>query len=96
MLILNLDRYNVTNEAVIQTIKQNTLPLFFDILKGDVAEFSPYVFQLLAQILESQSSLTPPFDSLLSPILAPAFWSMRGKKRTECTVLTVRQYTSSR
>ena len=38
------------------------------------SEFSPYVFQILAQLLECRTSLSPAYSSLFSPILAPTMW----------------------
>ncbi|KAI8980903.1 Cse1-domain-containing protein [Pilobolus umbonatus] len=49
---------------------------FQTILSQGVQEFSPYVFQLLAQLLEQHkgTELTPAYVSLLTPLLNPALW----------------------
>ena len=45
----------------------------------DVAEFSPYVFQILAQLLEYRSDgLSEPYRALFAPLLAPANWERKG------------------
>lgn len=50
------------------------LPPFQFVLQSDVAEFTPYVFQILAQLLESRASLSPAYESLFPPLLMPSNW----------------------
>ncbi|KAI8365486.1 Cse1-domain-containing protein [Choanephora cucurbitarum] len=49
---------------------------FQTILSQEVQEFSPYVFQLLAQLLEQHkgNELTPAYMALLTPLLNPSLW----------------------
>lgn len=49
---------------------------FQTILSQEVQEFSPYVFQLLAQLLEHHkgTELTPSYVTLLNPLLNPLLW----------------------
>ncbi|TPX20368.1 importin-alpha export receptor [Coccidioides immitis] len=51
-----------------------------NVLQSDVQEFIPYVFQLLAALLEAQPSNTLPgnYQNLLAPILMPTMWETRG------------------
>ncbi|PWN49609.1 Cse1-domain-containing protein [Violaceomyces palustris] len=53
---------------------------FTSILQSDVAEFAPYVFQILSQMLElhSDSQMPEAYASLLPPLLMPALWEQRG------------------
>lgn len=53
---------------------------FMAILQNDVAEFIPYVFQLLALLLEAapNSPLPETFKALVSPLLLPQLWESRG------------------
>jgi exportin-2 (importin alpha re-exporter) len=56
-------------------------PPFQTILQMDVSEFTPYVFQLLAQLLEYRPAgmgLGPSYESLLPPLTTPALWDRRG------------------
>ena len=62
-------------------------PLFSALLEKDVVEFEPYVFQLLAQMLELRpqpalnsggSALSPWFTSFLPRLLAPTHWARRS------------------
>ncbi|SJX63336.1 probable CSE1-Nuclear envelope protein that mediates the nuclear export of importin alpha [Sporisorium reilianum f. sp. reilianum] len=55
-------------------------PPFTMILSQDVAEFQPYVFQILSQMLELHTTqgLPEAYSSLLPPILTPACWENRG------------------
>lgn len=57
---------------------------FTHILQADVAEFIPYVFQIMAQLLEAHAQhtpgqvLPPAYASLLPPLLMPALWEQKG------------------
>lgn len=60
-------------------------PLLFEpfnaILQQEVTEFTPYVFQLLAQLLEyrpSETGLGPAYTTMFGPILTPALWEQKG------------------
>ncbi|WWD17783.1 hypothetical protein CI109_102225 [Kwoniella shandongensis] len=50
------------------------------ILANDVAEFIPYIFQILAQLLElhSPTELPPSYQALTGPLLSAALWEQRG------------------
>ncbi|QRV84475.1 exportin-2 [Ceratobasidium sp. AG-Ba] len=51
----------------------------FTIIQQDVDQFIPYVFQILAQMLEIHSSGVPPaYVSLLPIMFTPAVWQQRG------------------
>ncbi len=45
-----------------------------------MVEFTPYVFQLFAALLEAcpQGSLSPYYQALIAPILSPSLWDSRG------------------
>ncbi|WFD35077.1 importin-alpha export receptor [Malassezia cuniculi] len=57
---------------------------FTHILQADVAEYIPYVFQIMAQLLEAHAQhtpgevLPPAYASLLPPLLMPALWEQKG------------------
>jgi exportin-2 (importin alpha re-exporter) len=53
---------------------------FAAILQSDVQEFSPYVFQLFAALLEANPSgtLSEYYLQLIPPCLMPALWESRG------------------
>ncbi|PHH89256.1 hypothetical protein CDD83_6391 [Cordyceps sp. RAO-2017] len=53
---------------------------FHKILAEDVTEFVPYIFQILAQLLESSPSnaVSDNFKALLEPLLAAPLWETRG------------------
>lgn len=56
-------------------------PPFQQVLQMDVAEFTPYVFQILAQLLEyrpDNSGLGESYNALLPPLLFPDVWSRKG------------------
>ncbi|KAK9467462.1 Cse1-domain-containing protein [Lipomyces arxii] len=57
------------------------IPVFLNILGQDVAEFVPYVFQLLSQMLDvlpSGVSLPETYVQLVRPILSPSLWESKG------------------
>ncbi|KJZ80577.1 hypothetical protein HIM_00427 [Hirsutella minnesotensis 3608] len=53
---------------------------FHKILAEDVTEFLPYIFQILAQLLESSppEAVSDNFKALLGPLLAAPLWETRG------------------
>ena len=55
-------------------------PCFIAILQENVEEFMPYVFQLLAALLEAEPDkpLPPAFQPMVAPIIAPLIWESRG------------------
>jgi len=63
------------------TFEQLLFPPFQDVLQLDVAEFTPYVFQILAQLLEYKSDgsgLGESYGALLPPLLSPGVWERKG------------------
>ena len=57
-------------------------PPFQSVLSQDVAELTPYVFQILAQLLSArpgkQSGLSAPYRALFPPLLSPMLWERSG------------------
>lgn len=56
-------------------------PPFQTVLQMDVAEFTPYVFQVLAQLLEYRptgAGLGAAYTALFPPMLTPTLWERRG------------------
>lgn len=53
---------------------------FAAILAANVEEFTPYVFQLMAALLEAESTKPLPseYRPLIAPILGPTLWEQRG------------------
>lgn len=53
---------------------------FFAVLQQEITEFTPYVFQLLALLMEvdSTSPLPEVYKSLIGPLLLPVLWENRG------------------
>ncbi|KAK9464175.1 Cse1-domain-containing protein [Lipomyces oligophaga] len=57
------------------------IPVFLEILGQDVTEFIPYVFQLLAQLLDvapRDASFPSALAPLVRPLLAPSLWETKG------------------
>ena len=56
-------------------------PPFQTVLQLDVSEFTPYVFQVLAQLLEyrpAAAGLGDAYTALFSPLLSPGLWERKG------------------
>lgn len=58
----------------VSTFENQLLPVFQTVLEQDVTEFAPYVFQIMAQLIESRRPPLPPtyiafFPALLTPVL---------------------------
>ncbi|KAL7539729.1 hypothetical protein ACHAXR_009544 [Thalassiosira sp. AJA248-18] len=61
--------------------EQFLFPPFQTVLQMEVVEFTPYVFQLLAQILEFRpegAGLGEAYTSLFAPLLTPTLWERKG------------------
>jgi exportin-2 (importin alpha re-exporter) len=56
-------------------------PPFQTVLQLDILEFTPYVFQVLAQLLEfrpQNAGLGPAYTSLFPPLLSASLWEKKG------------------
>lgn len=64
------------SEAALNEFEQMCFGPFQTILSQEVQEFTPYVFQLLAQLLEQHkgTELTPAYMALLTPLLNSGLW----------------------
>ena len=65
----------------VATFEQLLFPPFQTVLQMDVSEFTPYVFQILAQLLEyrpTNTGLGEAYQMLLAPLLAPVLWESKG------------------
>ena len=71
-----------TKDATLTAAFEHFLfPPFQTVLQMEVVEFTPYVFQLLAQILEFRpegSGLGEAYTSLFPPLLTPMLWERKG------------------
>ncbi|KAH7046686.1 CAS/CSE protein [Macrophomina phaseolina] len=63
-----------------QKLEQALYEPLSTILRSDVEEFTPYVFQLFAALLESNPSGALPdhYKSLIPPLLMPVIWDNKG------------------
>ena len=74
VLVRSLCSGATPNPAAVDAFEGMLFPPFQHVLQKDVSEFTPYVFQILAQLLECRSALSPAYQSLFPPILAPTMW----------------------
>lgn len=80
-----------TDAAQLSTIETQLFPPFTHVLQTDVVEYIPYVFQILAQLLElhdTSSGLPDAYASLLPPLLTPALWEQKGNVPALVRLLT--------
>ena len=70
----------VSSSSAIGQIESMIIGPFLSLLQNDITEFIPYVFQLLAQMLELRPGATLPetYQQLTRPILTPSLWDSRG------------------
>ena len=75
-----LVRYVVAGTPATLSDFENALfPPFQYILAQDVSEFSPFVFQILSQLLELHTGELPQsYQPLLPPLLEATLWTNRG------------------
>ena len=68
-----------TNTSYVSSFEKLLFPPFQHVLQMEVIEFIPYVFQVLAQLLEySTGDLSPAYESLFAPLLTPTLWESKG------------------
>ncbi|KAL9596202.1 MAG: hypothetical protein Q9219_005954 [cf. Caloplaca sp. 3 TL-2023] len=63
-----------------EKLENGLFPVFGSIIRNDVQEFVPYVFQLFAALLEANASrnLTTYYTSLIQAIVSPEMWASKG------------------
>ncbi|KAH6570430.1 hypothetical protein BASA62_004365 [Batrachochytrium salamandrivorans] len=71
---------SASNPAIVSDFESFLIQPFLSILQLDVPEFSPYVFQIFAQLISLRpgAGLSPAYQSLLTPLLTPALWQSLG------------------
>ncbi|KAK7791230.1 hypothetical protein R5R35_001387 [Gryllus longicercus] len=69
-----------SNHSAVSSFEEALFPIFQGILQQDVQEFIPYVFQLLAVLLELHDSgnVPEPYMMLFPCLLAPVLWERPG------------------
>ena len=73
-----------SSTAQVAMMEERLFPVCTEILQADVAEYIPYVFQILAQLLEAHANLDSvrqlpeAYASLLPPLLMPALWEKKS------------------
>ncbi|CAM9656674.1 unnamed protein product, partial [Chrysoparadoxa australica] len=68
-----------TDKSTIDQFEAALFPPFQEVLAQDVVEFAPYVFQILAQLLELQpGAFSASYEALFPPLLMPALWERKG------------------
>ncbi|GAA5999813.1 hypothetical protein JCM10207_005923 [Rhodosporidiobolus poonsookiae] len=68
------------NPSTLSAFEGALFPPFHLILQQDVSEFTPFVFQILSQLLELHpaNDLPDSYKVLLPPLLTPTLWESRG------------------
>ncbi|TPX31070.1 hypothetical protein SmJEL517_g05491 [Synchytrium microbalum] len=69
-----------SSPALVADFENLLFPPFNTILVQDVAEFVPYVFQIMSQLLDlhAENGLPDTYMTLLQPLLTPGPWSSTG------------------
>ena len=68
------------NPNAADALESLLFPPFQAILQNEILEFTPYVFQILAQLLEFRSTDggLGQYEALFRPLLTPALWERKG------------------
>jgi exportin-2 (importin alpha re-exporter) len=67
------------NPALTDQFEKLLFPPFQSVLSMDVVEFSPYVFQILSQLLEFRpDGISEAYRALFPPLLAPQNWERKA------------------
>lgn len=66
--------------STLPEFESSLFPPFQAILQQDISEFSPFVFQILSQLLELHDAADFPeaYKALLPPLLTPTLWESKG------------------
>lgn len=69
-----------SNPAAVANFEQVLFPVFEEILKNDVQEFVPYVFQIMSVMLElhSEGNVPEPYMAMFNFLLVPLLWERPG------------------
>ncbi|KAI0283530.1 CAS/CSE protein [Russula brevipes] len=62
----------------ISIFEPTLFPPFTEILQGDIDQYIPYVFQVLAQMLTLHKGVPVEYRTLLPFLLTPAIWAQKG------------------
>eukprot|EP00727_Mastigamoeba_balamuthi_P006895 m51a1_g2826 hypothetical protein (1019) ;mRNA; f:202592-207604 len=74
-----LARYALqANPAGAASLDAIMMPTYQEILGSDVAEFTPYVFQLMALTIEMSEPVSPAYLNVFPSLLTPALWERNG------------------
>ncbi|KAJ1930620.1 importin-alpha export receptor [Tieghemiomyces parasiticus] len=76
-----LARFTVAADpGAVGAFEQTLFPTFQYILQNDVADFTPYAFQILAQLLAAHAGrgLPDAYKALFPPLLQPVLWENSG------------------
>lgn len=68
------------NPSTLDQFESTLFPPFQQILQNDITEFTPFVFQIISQLLETHQpgELPESYKVLLPPLLTPTLWEMKG------------------
>lgn len=69
-----------SNPGAASQFENLLFPPFNQILQQDIAEFTPYVFQLFSQLLSfnTETELSPQYQSMIGPLVQPSVWQQQG------------------
>ncbi|RKP23349.1 Cse1-domain-containing protein, partial [Syncephalis pseudoplumigaleata] len=64
--------------AALTQLEEQLTPVCQSILQRDVAEFIPYIIQIIALMLELHTNVPPAYAAMLPPFLQPTLWEVQG------------------
>lgn len=79
------------NPSTVSSFEELLFPPFQHVLQMDVVEFTPYVFQILAEMLCYHiDGLSEAYISLFPPLLSPLLWERAGNVPALVLLIKVR------
>lgn len=69
---------NYTQRQNLPLLVDSMMPTFLTVLSEDIQEFIPYVFQIIAFVVEQSATIPESIKQLAQPLLAPNVWELKG------------------
>ena len=65
---------------IVGAFEEKLFPIFSLVLNQDISDFSPYVFQLLGQMMNFRQDIGQVYWGLLPTLLSPPLWTIAGNR----------------
>ena len=69
---------NQAHPSASESFESTLLPIFIEILEKDIGELIPYVFQIMALLLQVQNGCPSTYTDMYPQLLLPVLWEASG------------------